>query len=317
MTIAILDQAECQSKLNEDFIDSLLQFLQQNKMKYVAFASLDTEYDYVKEQYKRLARTSKLLSNIRSRVLQPKHLHSKYRFHQDYLVLVTSPSSENWQKYIEIISNTKVMHCIVVCIGKLQKQRMNMVAESLHNKLKNAFFYWVGVDSGKIDIMTWNQIISVKNSKKTIISPIKFDPFGRILIERNLHGFHINCSTLDWRPWFKFTNCKGVDNTNCSGVGFLADVMNILGARFNFTWSCDREPEDNWGNTKPIAGPRNANGSWGGVIGYVANGTYPLSISAWRLFYWRKDLLDFVGIGSASKHVVAFIPSGSTYDPGL
>ena len=316
IAIVSLNNAECQNNLKENLADNVIQFFRENKMKYVTFASMDKDKKNIKEELSNLVKKSKLAENLRSRTLEIKHLNLKYRFHQDTLVLVTSSSSRNWNKYLEMIANTKIMSCVVVCIGKLQEQTMKKIETLLESESRNAFFYWIGTEIGETEII-WKQIISVKNNKNIITAPINFDPFGRVIATKNLLGMHINCSTLDWRPWFKLSNCKGPKNTNCGGVGYLPDVINILGSRFNFTWSCDEEPEGNWGNTRPISGPRNASGIWGGVVGNIANGTYPLSISAWRYFYWRKGLLDFVGIGIASKSIVAYIPSGTSYDPGL
>ena len=90
--------------------------------------------------------------------------------------------------------------------------------------------------------------------------------------------------------------------------------MNIIGTRFNFTWSCDAEPNGNWGNQYPISGPRNASGSWGGVFGLVVNGTYPLCISTWHMYEWRVVLLDFTSMGNGMKQVTAYYPSAPKYD---
>ena len=33
---------------------------------------------------------------------------------------------------------------------------------------------------------------------------------------------------------FELNNCKGKNNTNCGGVGYVADIMDMLGKRLNF-----------------------------------------------------------------------------------
>ena len=315
--IVSLNHVDCQNTSEKDLTNTVLEFLQQNGMKYVTFITLDVEEADVKAEFDSLVRTSKVESNLRSTVLQPQHFDSKYRFHQDTLVLVTSSTSRNWRNYIEIITSTKIMSCVVICIGQLPNEKLQEVTQSLIKQSENAYFYWLGIKFGKPNSMDWKQIISVKNNKKIIATPIEFDSFGRAVLTKNLNGMHINCTNLDWSPWFKFSDCKGPNTTNCSGVGYLADVMNIFGARFNFTWSCDKEPEGNWGNIRPILGPRNASGSWGGIFGLVINGTYQTSINAWRYFDWRKGLFDFATFGSVTKNLVAYIPSGSSYDPEL
>ena len=143
---------------------------------------------------------------------------------------------------------------------------------------------------------------------------MKFDSFGGVKQETNLQGLHINCSTLSWSPWFKLTNCKGSSNTDCSGVGYLADAMNFLSVRFNFTWSCDTQPNRHWGGQQPISGPKNASGSWGRVVGNVVNGTYPLCISVWHHMDWRHEMLDYAFMGTGRKFVIAYLPSSTSYD---
>ena len=259
------------------FHDEVLDFLQKNGKKYLTFASLDTEDNLVKEKLKTLVRKSKIKPNLRSRLLPSENIDTMHRFHQDTLVLVTSSKSQNWKKYLDIISSTKIMSSVVVCIGELQRQRFEELNLSLQEDSINTFFYWIGIEGKNLKIMDWKQIISLKNSKQSVATSMNFDSVGRIIPEKNMQGMHINCSTLSWLPYFELSDCKGINNTNCSGVGYFADVMNILGARFNFTWSCDAEPNGNWGIEQPISGPRNASGSWGGVFGLVANGSYPLS----------------------------------------
>ena len=91
----------------------------------------------------------------------------------------------------------------------------------------------------------------------------------------------------------------------------------ILGKRLNFTWSCDAEPNGNWGHLKTISGPKNSSGAWGGVQGLVSNGTYPMVACTWKNLEHRIGIFDFVVIGSGYKSVVAYYPSASSYDPRL
>ena len=54
--------------------------------------------------------------------------------------------------------------------------------------------------------------------------------------------------------------------------GLLADALNALGAKFNFTWSADLEVSDaGWGLKPKNDGPYNASSEWEGVLGSVIN----------------------------------------------
>ena len=83
-------------------------------------------------------------------------------------------------------------------------------------------------------------------------------------------------SALSWEPYLSITNCADTGQ-ECNSKGYLADVMDILGVMMNFTWESHAQREKDWGII-PISGPPNASGIWGGVIGDVFNGTYPLSV---------------------------------------
>ena len=237
-----------------------------------------------------------------------------HRYHEDTLVLVASSKSNQWKNYKDIITGTKIMSSIIICVGDLQQQRFEELSLSFQKVPDNSFFYWIGVEGKSLNIIDWKKIMSMKNNNKIIANSIEFDTSGRVVFDKDMQGIHINCSTLSWAPYFKLNECKSQNKTNCKGIGYLADVMNILGKRFNFTWSCDAESTGNWGHAEPISGPRNVNGSWGGVFGLVTNGTYPLSISAWTYFEWRRDMFDFASMGTGAKYVVAYLPKSSKFD---
>ena len=295
------------------FHDPILNFLQQNGKKFLTFTTLDTEDIEVKVLLNTLHQKSKLTKNLRSKVVAAENIEKLHSFHKDTIVLVASSKSTKWNKYLDFIVATKIMSSVVICIGTEQRERFEEINFELQENSRNAFFYWIGTDRSKLEIISWKQILSVKNSKQTLTNEVKFDRHGRIVKQQDMQGFHINCSTLSWAPYFELEDCKG-NNKNCRGFGYLADMMNIFGRRFNFTWSCDAEPEGNWGGSRPITGPRNASGSFGGVFGLIANGTYPLCISSWAYFDWRQGLVDFVSRGHDAKFLVAYFPKPTTID---
>ena len=314
MSIATFHGVNCETTSRKSFPYTTLDFIQANGMKNLNFVTMDNEGLIVKEALKQLVRSSKLTSKIRSRVLLSQDIKTKHRFHEDTLIFVTSFKSKNWEEYVDIVAGTKIMSSLIICLGEYQRQRFAELSWALQSKSKNSFFYWMGVEGKRLEIVDWKEVISVKNSNKVIAKPIKFDSFGRAVFEKDMQGLHVNCSTLSWTPYFELTGCKGKNNTNCKGVGYLADIMNILANRFNFTWSCDAEPNGIWGHIEPISGPRNANGSWGGVFGYVVNGSYPLCISAWTRLEWRQDIIDFASGGTGAQYTIAYLPQSSDFD---
>ena len=313
-SIATCHGVNCETTLRKSFPYAALDFLQANGMRNLNFVTMDNEDIIVKEALKQLVRLSKLTSKIRSRVLLLQDINIKHRFHEDTLILVTSSNSKNWEEYVDIVAGTKIMSSLIICLGEYQRQGFDELSWSLQNKSKNSFFYWMGVEGKRLEIADWKEVVSVKNSNKIIAKPIKFDSIGRAVLDKDMQGIHVNCSTLSWAPYFELNGCKGKNNTNCKGVGYLADIMNILAKRFNFTWSCDAEPNGIWGNNEPISGPWNASGSWDGVYGSVVDGSYPLCISAWTSLEWRHNIFDFVSVGTGSQFTIAYLPQSSDFD---
>ena len=103
-------------------------------------------------------------------------------------------------------------------------------------------------------------------------------------------------------------NCKTVE-------GLLADYMDILAGQFNFTWETHGSLDDNWG-TRPISGPANKSGVWGGVFGSVVTGDYDTSLSTWLWTRERSEFLDLIQIFSSSM-VLVLTPQSPEIDLGL
>ena len=310
IAVSLFDKVNCDQVSKEKFPDAIIDFLQSNGKKFLNFATMDIQEPVVRDALYNLVQISKLNSKLRSRVLIAKDINTTHRFHTDTLILVTSSNSKKWENYIEILIGTKIMSSLIICIGKSHKQSFENMTTSLQNKSRSSFFYWIGVEGTGLEVVDMKNIISMKNSKKIISNKIKFDIFGRAIFEKDMQGLHINCTTLSWLPYFELGNCLGEKKTNCKGVGYLADVMNIFASRYNFTWSCDAEPDENWGHVQPISGPRNENGTWGGVIGLVTEGSYHMCVSIFANFLWRREM--FVGAGG--PFLIAYLPQSSNFD---
>ena len=94
------------------------------------------------------------------------------------------------------------MSGVVVCIGSLQEQDFEQLKSYIQENSKNVYFYWLSIEGTNSDDINWKQIVYVKNSKKVLASAMEFDPFGRIVLDMDMQGLHVNCSTLSWAPYF-------------------------------------------------------------------------------------------------------------------
>ncbi len=90
--------------------------------------------------------------------------------------------------------------------------------------------------------------------------------------------------------------------------------MNILAGKYNFTWESHQSLDGKWG-TRPISGPANKSGIWGGVFGSVVNGNYDISLSMWSWIKERFEILDFVELVSSS-YVLVLTPQSPEIDLG-
>ena len=73
--------------------------------------------------------------------------------------------------------------------------------------------------------------------------------------------------------------------------------------------------DSNWG-VRPISGPYNSSGVWGGVMGDVINRKYHLSLSMWVWNVERTDLIDFSPVLS-NFYQLALTPQPPPVDTGL
>jgi hypothetical protein len=157
-------------------------------------------------------------------------------------------------------------------------------------------------------------IVMLNNVTQAVINPVTFNQFGQIKEEYNLQGIEMISITLSWAPYFIIENCDEFGK-NCDQKGFLSDYMNGLGRILNFTWDSHAPPNGSWG-VRPISGPFNKSGIWGGAMGGVINGDYALSLSQWVWNIERYGLVDFVST-SANRVVLALTPQLPEVDTGL
>ena len=65
------------------------------------------------------------------------------------------------------------------------------------------------------------------------------------------------------------------------------------------------------------SGPANASGVWGGVIGGVSNGIYPMNVASWAVLESRIGLWDYIFTGRRESWYLAFVPQMPKVDKAL
>ena len=164
------------------------------------------------------------------------------------------------------------------------------------------------------NMTAYKNILSINNSTKTLVQDIKFNKVDQMVDEINMEEITIYSSTLSWMPYFSISNCDDMGK-NCDIKGFLSDYMDAICRIINCTWTSHAPPDGSWG-VRPISGPFNLSGVWGGAMGNVVNGDYHVSLSQWVWTANRYGLLDFVST-STNAVVLALTPQPPEVDPGL
>ena len=107
----------------------------------------------------------------------------------------------------------------------------------------------------------------------------------------DLRGINLNSISISWTPYLIIQDCDEYDR-NCQCDGILPELMNVLSRILNFTWSCEKEPDGNWG----LDGGHDE-----GVIGALAHNQCDFALSVWVWVLERNDVMDFVMTDSSTS----------------
>ena len=245
-------------------------------MKLIKHLRLDTKYksSYVTTEYLDIAIKNKSMKNFCSNVV----------------AISSSTKTSNWPKMFDWMANTRVNTGMLIIIDKLNSKKVRYLHQIVQNMTFNSMFYLMYINEEEDRFPVWSQVISLQGCKKGIINKITFDSFGKIQENFDMKGINIQAVALDWEPYFSIPNNVNMNDSGEENT-YLGEVMNILGDMMNFTWEVHRQEHGDWG-TKPIHGPSNASGIWGGVIGDVFYGKYQLSIR-YLLIHNVETMCDF------------------------
>ena len=304
----------------------ILEFCQSNDWKYLTVVakhknSLQKEHNIFLTDLIQKAKEASFLRSrrieLQANAFKNNNSDSTYDLKMDSLIVLSSSDERELKMFLNMISKTKIKKALLVFLNALNQNEIVELKNLVSRLSENMYFYlyYSTIDAGSYKSM-WERIITIRHNPQVIMNQLEFSSFGRIKPSYDLQGIHIKCSTLSWAPYLSLFDCNENDGKSCKSEGYLADLVDMMGSQQNFTWHCDAEPNNDWG-TAPKSGPANVNGSWGGVLGDVTNGDYPLCLSSWTNTYSRVGMVDFVVAGEGSVHVMALYPQYPKYDTGL
>ena len=318
LTILSVNGRIMSSSVNSSVLtETLIHFCRLNGMKYLVFYSMEDNNPGSDLFLKSALRESKVLKSLRSRRLY----HPQFEkggtldYHHDNLVVVTSSDVISLKSGLKLISETKIMTAILLIIAPINDTKLDEIEVCVRHLSRNFYFYLMFMNQLHAQPVL-NRVISLQNNPKIIMQQVNLHTWAQTRARYDMDGIHLKCLTLPWPPYIDLIDCNSSTSYECNSIGYLPDIFRILENRLNFTWHCDAEPNNDWG-VIPISGPANLSGSWGGVVGKVANGEYPFSMAQWYNIESRIGMFDFVNVGKDFQFMMALNPKKSKYDSSL
>ncbi|XP_050735872.1 glutamate receptor ionotropic, kainate 4-like [Eriocheir sinensis] len=100
----------------------------------------------------------------------------------------------------------------------------------------------------------------------------------------DLTGLHIRCLAEEWPPFIMVDTEGGKTISKISGIS--AEIWETLRELLNFTYSCNRSPDGEWGVLRP-------DGVWSGMIGELVRGAADVIVGNVDQTLQRSMVIDF------------------------
>ena len=206
-------------------------------------------------------------------------------------VILFDKENDDIMTMLHMIVQRRVQMSLLLLIEQTMTEIM-IIKKHLHTLGAVGLLYMAVLDTSGLS--SWHHVISLKTG--TVICPLTFADNSLQIVETyNLQGLTIRSTTLPWEPFYAIGDCDREGLECKTNHGYLADYMDMLALKFNFTYTSHRNTDNDWG-VLPKRGPFSLNGTWSGVMGDVINKRYDMSISTWRWKLERTELAQFVPI---------------------
>ena len=288
------------SKIQANFYYDVAVFCKNNGLNYLTISSLPHLSNITNPMVREINQQF-----LPFRQLSFDQVYEHYELYQDSLLLMAESDllkdEESLQPYLSIITISKIKRGILVFTTPFSQEHEILLDQMVNFITENALFYVIyqEIDTYKTK---YKQAITVRTASFGVTNPIELNQFGHVIENYDLKGLKIWSNTLSWAPFFTIENCDE-EGQNCDHYGFYHDHMEAMGKLTNFSFESHTDPDNNWG-VRPISGPFNKSGIWGGSMGEVINGNYMISISQWVWNIDRYGLVDFISTSSDTYFLV-------------
>jgi hypothetical protein len=282
----------------------------QNQMVYVTIGvnNSSLNQDHQKMVLKLIAH------DLRVRLMELEKVKNVYNRKVDSLLLLTHKgvlqNETDFQNTFTTIHSARRRSVVWSFIEDLTQSDEDTFINLLALNPKNAYFHWIYQKQNEVHV---KQIVTLSNSTKVIINHIQ-DTNGTFQEVQNLQGLHVICLSMPYLPFLEIEGCNE-HGRNCHTTGMVADFQDVICKLLNCTWECQIPTEHGWG-VRPISGPFNKSGVWGGAMGGIINNQYMIGMANWVWNDERDDFLDFVSTGF-EQNLLALTPKPTELDMGL
>ena len=205
--------------------------------------------------------------------LHIKHMRKANRF--SFGIFVFDGTKDDLASYLSAIKQRPVKMSLLAIYGSWNNKYTNLIKKYLLDMKAVTTFYILipASHTGGMGHMTWHQITSLKSG--STISNLTFHVNSTMVVETfDLQGLEISSTSLTWDPYLIIDGCNEQGLECANNYGYCIDIMEELAFKYNFTYTSQKNVDNNWGNIV-------SNGTFsqaGGVMGDIANSKYDMSI---------------------------------------
>jgi hypothetical protein len=272
--LAIWLNSCCIFALKESLEQTITTFCFQNQMAYMTIGINNNST--INSGDLRTLILSLKAHDLRVRLMEMDQIKNLYNQKVDSLLIVSNKDVlqnetefENTFTTIELARRRSVIWSFTDDLTKSDEETFINLLALLS---KNAYFHWIYQKQNEVYV---KQIVTLSNSTQVIINRINKND-GKFHEAHNLQGLHVICISMPFSPFLEIDGCNEHGH-NCLTTGLTAEFQNAICKLLNCTWECQIPTEHGWG-VRPISGPFNKSGLWGGAMGGIVNGQYRLGI---------------------------------------
>ena len=229
-----------------------------------------------------------------------------------FTIYIFEAGRDSLEEFLTNLETRKIKMSLLLFVKPWNSDEKADLVKQLNEMQLKTLFY-AAVPSDNFGKLSWYQIISLKSG--STIDNLSFANNSYLVKERyDFQGLHISSTSDSWAPYYTIEDCNDLGLECAMSDGYFKDVIDILGARYNFTVISHKNLDGDWG-LMPKSGPFSINGTWGGIMGDVINKKYDMCISAWTWNIDRHDMLQFSPMATTRKMCV--LTPDKTTDFGL